>query len=971
MHGATGGACVTGFAAGSAVIVRDEEWLVTAVEPVGGAGEDWKLRCLGTSEFVRGQVGTFYTDLDRIDPYEPSETCLRIDDSPRFRRSRLWVEAMLRKTPVALHERSLVVSDDMLLDPLGYQRSAVRAALAPDRLQPRLLIADAVGLGKTLEIGMILAELQRRGRADRVLVVTPRHVLEQMQYELWTRFALPLVRLDSAGIAKVRRELPASRNPFTAFPKVIVSIDTLKSRRYRTHLESHRWDAVVIDESHNVTGSTTRNNRLARALAPNTEALVLASATPHNGRAHSFAQLVELLDPTAVVDRDEVSLADTAHLFVRRHRHSEEVAREVWRSWAERPEPQALVVTANPEEDAVAGELSRAWLHAPGGPPGGGRGRTLFGWTLAKAFLSSREALRQTIAARRSRLETATTDGRAEDDALARLDALAAACTASSKLDALTEHCAAIGVPEGTRVVVFAERLATQRAIAEGLTRRLGLPAGAVDTLDGGMLDTAQQALVERFQLASSPVRVLVATDVASEGVNLHRQCHHLVHADIPWSLIRIEQRNGRIDRYGQTEEPTIRALALTLADPDFSGDVRVLTRLLRKEHLAHRALGESASLLDLHDVELEEGAVRDALIAGRPLDDVVPDAAGDPGGWGDWAASFGVSFATTPGAGEDAPEEPGEDEDRGDERLFDDDADFLETALEEAFDEAHARPLAHGGVGWERHDDVALLTPPPDLRTRLKALPQSYRAARGVDTRLTLATTRAAGERSLASAREHSASTLLWPDAHYLGPLHPVLDWAADRALAVMDRGEAPVAAARVDAPTAVMLGTLANRRGQVVLRTLVALEFAPNQAAPLVSDDVPDLLRAAGLDGAGANSGRAGVADLAVAQELVPRAVAAMRDYMATQKEMRRDVMGEPLRAAARRIRRWRDDVEALAVRSTPSEAARLRENVARSGARAEELTASLSARPDPHVALLLVLVPAKDHETDRETP
>jgi hypothetical protein len=274
-----GGEWVTqqAFAAGSVVVVRDEEWIVSSCERVG---DGWKVRCVGTSELVRDTSATFFSTLDRIKSLDPADAVLVRDDSPWFRRSRLWVEAVLRKTPVPLHEPGLTVSQDMLLDALDFQRQAVAEALDPKRLRPRLLIADAVGLGKTLEIGMILSELTRRGRAERVLVVTPRHVLEQMQYELWTRFALPLVRLDSDGIARVRQQLPASRNPFTFFPKVIVSIDTLKSARYRAHLENHTWDAVVIDESHNVTNSATLNNQLARAIAPNTETLILASANP-------------------------------------------------------------------------------------------------------------------------------------------------------------------------------------------------------------------------------------------------------------------------------------------------------------------------------------------------------------------------------------------------------------------------------------------------------------------------------------------------------------------------------------------------------------------------------------------------------------------------------------------------------------------------------------------------------------------
>src|SRR5699024_6200850 len=108
-------------------------------------------------------------------------------------------------------------------------------------------------------------------------------------------------RLDSVGIQKVRQNLPASRNPFTYFPRVIVSLDTLKSAKYRAHLEKVHWDAVVIDEIHNATNVGTQNNQLARVLAPTTDALILASATPHNGDPESFKEILRLLDPTSVM----------------------------------------------------------------------------------------------------------------------------------------------------------------------------------------------------------------------------------------------------------------------------------------------------------------------------------------------------------------------------------------------------------------------------------------------------------------------------------------------------------------------------------------------------------------------------------------------------------------------------------------------------------------------------------------------
>lgn len=230
---------------------------------------------------------------------------------------------------------------------------------------------------------MILSELIRRGRGERILIVCPRHVLEQMQHEMWSRFALPFVRLDSIGVQRVKQKLPATRNPFTYFRRVIISIDTLKQDHLVTHLRRHRWDAVVIDESHNVTNSATQNNRLARVLAPNTDALILASATPHNGKQESFAELVRLLEPTAVAPDGELVDDEVKRLVVRRHRNSDEVKQVVGADWAEREEPQNLLIAATAAENAVADELVNVWLHPrTGSPPYSGSNAQLFPWTL-------------------------------------------------------------------------------------------------------------------------------------------------------------------------------------------------------------------------------------------------------------------------------------------------------------------------------------------------------------------------------------------------------------------------------------------------------------------------------------------------------------------------------------------------------------------------------------------------------------
>jgi type I site-specific restriction endonuclease len=174
-------------APGSVVVVRDEEWLVTKVEQ---ATDGALIRVQGLSELVRDTTAAFYEALDQIEVLDPAHAAVTADSSSGYRRAKLWVEATLRKTPTPLTSANTTISTNMLADGLPYQQTAVRQALDPANLRPRILLADAVGLGKTLEIGMILSELVARGRGERILIVSPRHVLEQLQHEMWTRFAL-------------------------------------------------------------------------------------------------------------------------------------------------------------------------------------------------------------------------------------------------------------------------------------------------------------------------------------------------------------------------------------------------------------------------------------------------------------------------------------------------------------------------------------------------------------------------------------------------------------------------------------------------------------------------------------------------------------------------------------------------------------------------------------------------------------
>ena len=882
------------------------------------------------------------------------------DDSPGYRRSRLWLEATLRKTALPVDDPDLAVSTQMLADPLGYQHDAVRRALDPANLRPRVLLADAVGLGKTLEIGMILSELIRRGRGERILIVSPRHVLEQMQHEMWTRFAIPFVRLDSVGIQRVRQKLPATRNPFTMYKRAIISIDTLKNDRYLVHLQNHRWDAVIIDESHSVTNSHTQNNRLARVLAPNTDALILASATPHNGRNESFAELVRLLEPTAVRADGELLENEVRRLVVRRHRYSPEVASVVGADWAERAEPVHRLVAASPAEDAVATELADVWLHPKGSSPCSG-GASLFPWTLAKAFLSSPPALAETITQRMSKLSATLPDEAREREALAHLASLAADASSaggSGKYSALLDRLTEIGVGKGRsmRAVIFAERIATLGWLADNLRRDLGLPSEAVAVMHGGLVDQEQQAIVESFKQEASPIRILVTGDVASEGVNLHLQCHHLIHFDIPWSLIRIEQRNGRIDRYGQRHSPQITTLLLEPSHDTFSGDLRVLTRLLEKEQEAHTALGDAASLMGKFDVEAEEKEIRRVLAGQAELDDVVAtpeEVSGDDSVLGLLARLQSLHQG---GAGTNDV-----DASTGHSSLYAWDVDYLEEALTHVYTTPESAPGADGrsgGVEWRRHaaEQIVEFVPPADLRQRLEVLPQDYLAQRQVTKRMKLATSKAKGKALLEAALADETSSS-WPEAHYLGPLHPVLDWVSDRALAALSRNEVAAVRGTVDRSMVLLQGTLTNRRGLTVSSLWISVMFLnpdrPESTVVEIHDSAAEMLGQHGVTTTMTNPGP--VADVTALSGLIPHAVAEARARMEGQFALAADAARRQVEAWSSRVEDWTHEADALIQRS---EIKQRRVGVE------EEKRLAAGREPDRQLVRPLLVVVPQDH-------
>jgi superfamily II DNA or RNA helicase len=918
------------YAPGARILVRDEEWLVRSAKPTPHDGI--MVKAVGVSEFVQDVEATFFTELDKdINVMRPEDTVLVQDTSARFRRGRLFLEAVLRRTPLPRSERGLALADRFLLDPLPYQQRPVELALSG--LRPRILLADVVGLGKTLEIGLILAELIRRGRGERILVVSPQQVLEQFQRELWTRFAIPLVRLDSTGIQRIQQEIPAGRNPFTYFKRAIISVDTLKDAgQFGHHLDAITWDAVVIDESHNLINKGTQRNELARRLAAKTDALLLASATPHNGDKESFAELISLLDPAAIANKKDYEAKDIEHLYLRRTKISPEVRDAIGDKWADRGPSVPLRCTATDAEEKIFAELTEVWLAGTwSDQPLRGLDR-LFPYTLLKSFLSSHKALASTVATRRKNA-TGT-----EAVALDRLAELTSAMTDrdSSKLNRLVAELETIGIKPGstTRAVVFSERVPTLKWLAEVMPVKLGLKPGAVRVLHGGLTDADEQRVLQEFELESSEVRLLFTGDVASEGVNLHQQCHHLIHYDIPWSLIRIEQRNGRIDRYGQRHQPQFRALILTSAVIDAKDDRTVAEKLLDREENAHRSLGSVEAMTGLYDAKVEEDRLVRDLLEGKTVDESY-DAGFQVDVLADLMAAVGERPQATEVPRARVP------------KLFGSTSEFVDVALRELYED---KP--EDAIDLRREDELLTFLAPDDLMHRLSDLPKSYLKAHEEGDKLRLKVTfdRKLGQRKLDEARKATSTT--WPDIAFLSDVHPMVDWLVDKVLIRLGRQQAPVLTADVDGPVFLVQGVYGNRLGQPTVVEWMAVSGLPGELAVKPMDET---LAAAGI---GPNMVNRGIAvPLDELQALVPQAVAAARAHLENKRDEWAAANAEPLRDYRNRLAHF--EQKSLLDELPAALQQRRRNQVRATVVEQSDLLDRLETAGDPLLRVLAVLV------------
>ena len=809
------------YAPGNRVVIRDAEWIVRNV--TNTHNNYTILDVVGLSEIVKDRDSKFVVQLEKkITILDPLDTEFVTDQSPGYRNSRLYIESLLRqRTP---KDDKLYIGTKAAIDQVAFQ--AEPAALALKQFRQRILIADAVGLGKTIECGILLSELIKRGRGKRILVLAVKSMLTQFQKELWTRFTIPLVRLDSTGIQKVKQHIPSGHNPFLYFDKSIISIDTLKREsEYRHYLEKSWWDIIVIDEAHNVAerGTHSMRSKLAKMIARRSDTLIMLSATPHDGKRESFASIMNMLDPTAIADPSNYGPEDIRGLFIRRFK--KDIKHQVMNKFQER-EIEKHSVQASDQEEAIYQILVD--LNFKRIDQSSRKGSMLFKTTLEKSLFSSPDACLLTCRNRINRLKSEDLSEYWDD--VEQLELLESALV---QMDAksFSKYQFLINFLQNNtwkwnrkdphdRLVIFTERIETLKFLQKQLQLDLKLKDSEFAVLYGSMADTDIQQTVERFGNKQDSLRLIIASDVASEGINLHYQCHRMIHFDIPWSLMVFQQRNGRIDRYGQDEIPLIQYILTDSENEKIHGDKRILELLVEKDQQVHESIGDPSEFTGKYTVDEEELQTAQAM-------------------------------GTTQGAEllEQLYEQQAEHDPMADfmESLFEaaDEAEIKEAKISSLYENDYS--FLRDGINFlqsqhplraEFYDDgqTLELERPKNFKVIEKQLPSEIIPGKDASYILTSDVDKVMGEMERCRREEQ-----IWPQISLLWELNPLVQWINDRLVTAFGRNQAPcvfVPEIRGNEDTLFfMSGLIPNMKGQSVVEDWFAVGFQGEQVMGILS--------------------------------------------------------------------------------------------------------------------------------------
>jgi Helicase conserved C-terminal domain/SNF2-related domain len=614
------------FSVGSLVKARGREWVVLPPS----TDDLLVLRPLGGTE---DEVAGIYLPLE---PVHSATFDLPDPDRPGdYRSSRLLRDAVrLGFRSSAGPFRSFA---RLGVEPRPYQLVPLLMALKLDPV--RILISDDVGIGKTVEAGLIARELLDRGEVERMAVLCPPHLAEQWQAELREKFHLEAELVLPGTVPRLERNKRFDESVFERYPFLIVSTDFIKSDRRRFEFLRTCPELVIVDEAHTCAwGGEGRGNhqrhQLVRQLAENpSRNLVLVTATPHSGNEEAFRSLLSLLDRSFSNLPEDLSGAENeahrrrlaAH-FVQRRRADIRHYMDADTPFPERVEAEEAYQLSPGYRrlfDRVLGYARETVRDADGGAHRS-RVRWWAALSLLRALASSPAAAAATLRSRAAAADTDTVEeadevGRRavldllEDEAAEGVDVAPGADTGEGgddegstrrRLREMAREADALRgegdaklqkavqmvrklVADGFRPIVFCRFIPTAEYVAEALRGALrGVEVAAVT----GTLPLAERE--ERvLALEGAEKRVLVCTDCLSEGVNLQDLFDAVLHYDLSWNPTRHEQREGRVDRFGQ-RRPAVRVVTYYGTDNQIDGIV--LDVLLRKHRLIRGSLGIS-----------------------------------------------------------------------------------------------------------------------------------------------------------------------------------------------------------------------------------------------------------------------------------------------------------------------------------------------------------------------------------------
>lgn len=527
----------------------------------------------------------------------------------------------------------------LAFEPRTYQLVPLLMAL---RLQvPRLLIADDVGIGKTIEAGLIVRELMDRGEVDAFSVLCPPHLVDQWITELKDRFGIDAVAVTSGTAARLERNLPLAQTLFDAYPFTVVSLDYIKAEKRRDGFARACPDFVIVDEAHACVGTHKGKQQrfdLLQGLARDpARRLILLTATPHSGDEDAFARLLSLIDTefgTVNFDNQKYRERLVRHYVQRRRVDLVEGDWDENRTFPKH-ETTEYSYRLNDEHRAFQEAVLDYCFSVVSRAGDAKKDRRLAFWgTLAlmrcvgSSPAAAMSALRNRASNEDDRLEPQIYDEDGDDEdavdiepntvfsndpALQELlDKTGELLTAEDpKLNALIKALKPL-IKDGANPVVFCRYLATAEHVKDGL--RKAFPKLKVQAVTGELTpDERRDRVVEMAaeENATGDQRILVATDCLSEGINLQQLFDTVIHYDLSWNPTRHQQREGRVDRFGQ---PAELVRSIMMFSPDSAIDGAVLDVILRKAEEIRKATGVTVPLPD------ERGPVTDALMAAMML---------------------------------------------------------------------------------------------------------------------------------------------------------------------------------------------------------------------------------------------------------------------------------------------------------------------------------------------------------------